>query len=695
MKLSRIKVGDEITCAFLNRLVDKANENELKPMAPLFKKATTNGTQLGIAGFPSVTPEVLQYGVIVSGWTLDNPINYTWVIPTDAAGAWRKGYSGGSGYGAWVSGSGITKVYLENPGAAVYPYSGYSNDTFAGNWNWLMQSGVVITYFPLNSGNFSGQYDPDTLEWVTEGIDIGWAMPTQKLPTWGELTDDWVSGNNFVYINPVSLPDGGAPYPYTGDPIKCYLTTPINSIPSFPSGSGLVSGDVLSIISWVSYASGDVLVPECFAGPTISAGGAGGTTHPLLDGHVNNDTFPNSPEPGAFIVGADTASGLKWDIFPALSAPSILSLSGTDTVAWMDAGDDGEIPYVNSSTEMDWLPAPGADEWLGETAGIPTWKTFPPPPNPLPNGDLNEVLWWNTASVWTGAGSTNSILICRNGATASVDWLSGPTVNPGFLVYDNNTGSTPIMHWTNIAWPTGGFPYNSGNNIRYTPGPTVNPGFLVYDNNTGSTPIMHWTNIAWPTGGFPYNSGNNIIYTPTPLGDNQILFSNGGGYTFTDTPGPAPFIPAVLVFDDNYGSTASTHWTTTSGGEGSIFFTFATGGGVAAGWSDIPGGDYNIPYFKDHNYEFVPAPSSGQILMGTGNGFIWSSGVHQQVVTDVYWDTNSGVLVKTYANIFVLSTDSGSGNYITANGGGNATHYNTTSLGSGYLIDLALYCSGA
>jgi hypothetical protein len=599
MKLSIIKVGDEITCAFLNRLVDKANENELKPMAPLFKKATTNGTQLGIAGFPSVTPEVLQYGVIVSGWTLDNPINFTWIIPTDAAGAWRKGYSGGSGSGAWVSGSGITKVYLENPGAAVYPYSGYSNDTFAGNWNWLMQSGVVITYFPLNSGNFSGQYDPDTLEWVTEGIDIGWAMPTQKLYTWGSVAEDWVTGNNFVYINPVSLPDGGAPYPYTGDPIKCYLTTPINSIPSFPSGSGLVSGDVLSIISWVSYASGDVLVPECFAGPTISAGGAGGK-HPLLDGNVNNDTFPNSPEPGAFIVGADTASGLKWDIFPVLSAPSILSLSGTDTVAWMPAGDDGEIPYVNSGTEMDWIAAPtSGTQFLGNTGGIPVWKN--PPPGPP-------------------------------GAT-------GPQGPQG------------------------------------PAGPSGSDGQGIFSGNAPCE-IFYWNGTTWM-----WSSGSTA--------PNQILISSGISPIWLDAPTDTP---SVLVYDYD-GATASLGWVSSNAGSGSLFYSFNEGTGFNAAWGNPATGDNQIPYYSGDAIYYTPsAMTSGQLLQFNGSGFVWGSGVMQQVVTDVFWDTTSGILVKTYANVFVLSTDSGSGSYVSTVT--PVPYYTTTSTGSGWNIDLALYCSG-
>ena len=103
MKLNRIKIGDEITQNFLNRLVDKANENELKPIAPLFKKSTTNGTQLGI-NLPVSFSNLPQWGRIVpnyDGWTnssgvnngwvpqnanVDPPDEWVWVLPCDSIG---------------------------------------------------------------------------------------------------------------------------------------------------------------------------------------------------------------------------------------------------------------------------------------------------------------------------------------------------------------------------------------------------------------------------------------------------------------------------------------------------------------------------------------------------------------------------------------------------------------------------------
>ena len=680
-KLKPLRAGEEITEQHELRQTQRINEHDITVVGPGLSKVTSQrGTTIifNPPPFSGAIPGPISYGSVLSGWELDNPWDYVNVAPCDALGAYTSGvaWSGwnhisGSGSG-WDGGlSGIVRVYLESPFNGPRS-SGYLT---VNNWYWQLESGVVIAYIPVNSGNYTYQSDPDTFSWLSGNL-IGWALPIQKVHQWGQLSTDWISGNNYVYVTPQAYPDGD-PIPYTTNNgygvgvIKCWLATPytlpgtgtaypVGSYDASGSPTPLVAGDIISIEPWARYSSGAHHEIQCWADSLLWAGtgsGSAGTKHPLLDHNYDIDTTNSPPTLGDIVyadIGASGSSGASRALWTPLAIgayPSVMIVSGEigDAVPYWLKHPSSDITNrlleINKTggtvtPGIDWTPAglSGGQvlyiKGIGLAAEI-DWTITPPGPNAMlysvAGGDLN----------WSPSGSSGQIFTVD--ITGNLNWIGAPGHNE--ILYGN---SLDIPQWS---------PSGTTGHIFYIDA-SDNPGWIAAPSQNkvliGSSSIPVWSPSGTTGQIFYVNASNAIGWLPEPA-DNNVLIASGSTNTvpYWLPNGATSTDPAVLIQDLGAGdSTRLTHWSKPTAANQILYRSGYPG---AITWTVSP-------------------TISGQVFMFDGTNIVWMSGTPITFVEDVTFDHTSGILYK----------------YISS-----GTIFNYVKYTSGTVVDVAIYCSGS
>lgn len=301
------------------------------------------------------------------------------------------------------------------------------------------------------------------------------------------------------------------------------------------------------------------------------------STHPLLDGSVNNDTTASAVVSGDVIYGNATpkwtrlakgsdgqvltlAGGLPSWAAGGVSTHNLLSATHPDTTAAAVVA--GDIIYGDATPKWVRLPKGTDGQILTLSAGLPGWATGGGGSGPWTSSGsyIYPVTLGNMVGIGTATPDTWSSIVGAGGENLQVYVGTGQSR----VIINSAAGGNPELHLVNGA--------NAANDRNYRL--IVNSGDITLDqpsdDYSATQQLMTWT-----------KSGSAVIGAAAP-GANSRLALVGGGLTIGTT---AFTEDAALHIGASYGGLDRlTQMNPTGASKPGLNLMASTDGGSSAQW---------------------------------------------------------------------------------------------------------------